>query len=709
MININELLLGYYDILLYLHLKNTKNGNNIRVSEYTDYLNYLLDDNLICSNVYGKTRCSTTVEIVKYIYEAKNAKDVVKINGTVDCNQIERRLINNFKIYNMASISIQPDHIFYIVKNGKNEYFVMSSWIYLYKFNIVKIDNINIFIGEYINCFCKKNNNKLSLDNVNIDKYYRFLTKYFIYKADIQNESLYICNNINNISDILHNYDFIYKDFYGIDNKNVIVNHISEFTFYDVNDAYFNVENLKSTILADLYRTLINREITNSTVDVYTTLFNWINDAYFAKIYTGSPEHNMRVNTLIDKILDLLNIFNTESSTVIVFGKPKSKMQHIVQYGGHIRPYRLIASDNIMKKNKNMYYEYLYKQWKYIYMSIKDSGPFYEDIESFLFINKNNMYSNNNVYDINNENILLANANMKNNDLILKNFINDVNTNINGISLKNSLNNIQGLLTKLNTSNCMQIIASYNNKKIIIYLMIQNLSYDKINTNNTPYNTYDMSFDTYVAYIKYKDQLNIINFELNDVISVFRSKYKIINDTYYKSFRNINNIILEKCNIYYKPYVEQINYLESVIIQKTMGLFYIDHIYPLPYDSNNYTMTIYPNLGKDVIELAYIQNIIQYIAINSADLSKKYGIMLDYFTNRKKIQNISTYDVQYLYLYKLLYENYNNDIHGYDIHNIISKYNSEIHYIKFFIKSTNMFEFKKPLIENINYFYHPFV
>lgn len=697
--NINEILLKYYDVLLYLYLKKNKASNP---GEYISYLQYLLNDNLVCSNVYGKTRCYTSTQIIEYLFEAKNAKKQIDISTTSNCYEILRQLRDDFKTHNMVKISIHPDHIFYIVSDKKNQYYLMSSWIYLYKLNIIKIDSIDIFIENYVRFFCVRNRNKLSLSQVDIDEYYKFVTKYFIYKSDIQANSIYVMANINNIFDITHEYgDFVYKDFYGLNdgpnNKYNLINHTSVFTFYDVNISYFNVENIKSTILTDIYIQLLNYERIPPTSNLLTVLFNWVNDDEFKKIYVASSYQTQKINNLLNEILNLLNVFDQKSTTLIV-SKPGKKYNNIIHYGGgHLRYLQLFSSKDSIKSNKNIYYDFIYKNWKNIIHYTNTNFYNYGDTESILFINKNSMYN------ISNQNILL-NTSVQDGDLVK--FVNNINST--NLPLLSSINNLQYLLEKLNASNCIQIIANHNGKNIVIYILSHNYIYNNIKILKPIGGTIPVQNNTFVAYIKYKDQLSIINFDPTDIQTIFASKYRLIENTFYKSFRNLNQIVLKNCNIYNKSNMEQINNFESVLLNEFARMIYIDNYDNLLSDTNNYYFNIYINFNSNAKEPVPLNNTINLIITNHENIVNNYTTINNYISKKILYLDIFENNLYYMYLYTLIKNNYDSVNNMYNINNIISKYNKDIEHVKFFIEAIKVFKSKRTVIENMNNFYSPF-
>jgi len=671
MVNINDFLLEHYDTLLYLYLKRSKNIDKTRMGEYNDYLHSLLGRNTVCSNVYGKTRCSTAVEIVKYVYGAKNPSNTVTINPSItDCDDTGDELLKLFHKHNLVKVDIDPDHVFYILKGNDGKYYLISSWIYLYKFNIVKINDIDSFLDNYITYFCKINRDIVAMSDIDYNTYYQFITKYFIYKVDVRYSSLYISNNIDNISDMLQNYNFIYKDFYGIDNDGNLVGHKSGFTFYDIDIANFNIEDLRSSLFSELYNVLIGWEISGKANDMYTVIFNWMNDAEFAKIYNKSNEHNSEINNLIKKLIMLLDELDNGRSSIVVFGKPNKKEKHMMQYGGHLRPFKLYGSTSYSDKNRNTYCEFIYENWKYIYQSINNNY----DSESFLFMDQGKM-------------------------------VKQVN-NINGTVLDKSLYHIENIIKNINMDECLHIAISVNSKKYVFYVMPQFLRYDKINIINPAKGQFDIPDRTYMAFIKYGENLNIINFDVNNIPDLFSTKYKIINDTFYRSQNDFTNIMIEKCNIYHRSGRNQIDNLENIVISDLVENIYVDEFIALPFDNENNMMTIYTDLYDEIIEQIPLQNIINIMVMNISDIQKKYDTVTNYFI---KNENITIDDIHHMYIYKLLKENYNGNINKYDIQNINTTYNSNIKNIIFYGDFVDIFRrHKNNIARKMNNFFHPF-
>jgi hypothetical protein len=119
------------------------------------------------TNSYGETRCATSVSL--YINNIFKYADYTPVEDKKYDSYIENQLtpndkknnrdryIHDMQIFilrnNFIKLNIEPDHICCLYKiNGS--WYLMSSWIYLYRFNIMKINSIREFLIDFIyDCF----------------------------------------------------------------------------------------------------------------------------------------------------------------------------------------------------------------------------------------------------------------------------------------------------------------------------------------------------------------------------------------------------------------------------------------------------------------------------------------------------------------------------------------------------------------------------
>jgi len=316
-INFINYLLEYSDTLLYLYLeKNEKNS-----SEFRHYVSSLIKKNQVCSNVYGLTRCYTTTMVLENIMGIgthnklfeNNTCFVPLNNGVCEINDMYNKIIEESKLKNLIRVDITPDHVFYLLKSN-DSWYLISSWIYLYSLNCIKI-NFEKFMKDFLLFFYQMKNKKTNLTGLLDNSYMIFLAKYFMYKTSVHNNSIFISNDIHSVRESLDS-DFIKTDYYGKDPDG---NHECGMEFYNANstDISFLKSNLLSNVLmfvSDNWYTIM--ETNNLKINDYKKILDigvkqWLleNDTVKSKNKYKTDNEKIYFDEQLDILYDIKNIF----------------------------------------------------------------------------------------------------------------------------------------------------------------------------------------------------------------------------------------------------------------------------------------------------------------------------------------------------------------------------------------------------------------
>lgn len=519
-IDILNYLLRYRTPLLFLYLNKNQSSHE---TEMDMFCNELVGNSYACATNYGKTRCGTSSNIMDEIFGLKKTNPILIINQegyknehglTQKMEQIKRNIENT----NIIKISICPDHIFNIIKLNNNKWYMLSSWMILYNFNIIEI-NIDDFIEDFMVFYYKYNNKTQYVTQYDVDfeePYKRFLAKYFIYTMSVYRNSVHIDMNLRNVrqltninEDVLNvlgnNNDFIYKDFYG-ENNNYTYTHNFSMWFYNCNqnNIALNIE----PFFIDLNNLLNNCEDNK----IYYKIKDWImkNKHVFNK--TKSTEYFDSLVSLANSLKNLYKFYKEKYTITfnesifednLKFIPEYSNMQYYTdhllnrvknQYGG-IFPYRNLKKIDIEKIQKSpSYFEILYKYWHIL------GGKYV----------LSNMFRKKKIYDSNGE------------------FINDINNLCynNVIKIKIYNNKTQQVVSWfIFKSFYPSINSTYENPTYII--LYNNQEYNELNSK----------------------KMIMINCEnANNIYDIMHYKYTIIGNTILRSINDINDTIIEsKC------------------------------------------------------------------------------------------------------------------------------------------------------------------
>lgn len=495
-LNIIQFILEYSNTLLFLYLEKHKQ-NRTHAYEYDDFIKSLFNnaDNTCSTNKYGNTRCYTTTEIINLVFGINEPNK--KIEQNADIKDVKNKINNYVQENKLIKISIEPDHIFYILRTPNDESFLISSWIYLYKLNIIKI-NFDEFMADFLELFYKD-----KINDINYDKYESFLSKYFFYKSNVKKNSLFIINDINSLRESLkslHINDIIYTDYYGHGGK-----HILEFEFYDIN--YHNISFLLSGFLTNVvvfctkHFEEINGDMTQKNIMIHL-ITNWLKTEAINYVKQDDNEYfNAQISILAQSIFELIDFAdngnhlsydNINNDDYLYAGKENALTKFYVKkifekinnnlsidiIGGKIS--RKI--EQINTHINNTFFEYIFKYW--IILSKK------YNLADFLIADK--IYENNNI----------------------------------------SIKNMKDYISSNNYDNVYRIHYLQNNKEKMSYIVTQKNTYSNGKTSPS-YLFIDNENEIYYNN-ENSSRLIFINFNINTLQELLLQRYVIIGNTFYR-------------------------------------------------------------------------------------------------------------------------------------------------------------------------------
>lgn len=518
-INFIQFLLEYSETMLFLYLERSPNQNE----EFKGYIKNLGGSSLTCTNIYGNTRCFTTTSILNYIFGIDESVHELECNND---NLIKLENVQQLSnIHDLIRISITPDHIFFLLKSHTGNWFMISSWVKLYSFNIIKID-FNEFMVDFLDIYCKTQNmNDRVKNNTFKQKYLIFLAKYFVYKTAIHNNSLYISTDMNFIRAVLKNIanDFLKTDYYGNNGR-----HSVSMKFFNIN--YNDLSNLKSSLLSNFikysilnYGKITDRKDYKSYMRSSVSL--WLNSNNLIKAHRRELNGNDLINyndsieALGQSILEVVDF--SDKGNLIIYEPLRNED---ILYAGQNSIVTKIYGKKIMRKmmenNNNIdFVENLYGGYfdnKLHELRINPNKTAYEYLFKFWnLISFNNTLKDLLINPINNVINTMNNPSIE--DIVV--VVTDDIDNIHEIEYI-----VHGIHKK---SYIICQIVNYRETDKHMYLFI-----DNVNTN------------------QYSNRLIMIDFAIETITSVFNSSYVIIGNTFYRDI--ITDIQFTKMNMYKK-------------------------------------------------------------------------------------------------------------------------------------------------------------
>ena len=134
-------------------------------------------------NLIQHTSCSIYAKLFIYMMidnNEDNENEMIFDKYKIDDN-VENLIKNN-----ILKITIPTIHTF-VIYNNDGKWFLISSWIFLYKLTVQKIDNIRLFLYKIIEYFYL---------NIKDNEYEEFFMTYFFRKINKYNNAQYITISI---------------------------------------------------------------------------------------------------------------------------------------------------------------------------------------------------------------------------------------------------------------------------------------------------------------------------------------------------------------------------------------------------------------------------------------------------------------------------------------------------------------------------------
>jgi hypothetical protein len=674
-INLLELILTYHNSLfLFLDILST---DKIHDSEFNDIFKNISCNKNKMTDLYGFTRCYSACKYLNnLLFKNNNAqKKYAYLENNIIYNNIIKDMHNN--AYNKVEIVINPDHIFLLYKiNG--EWYMFSSWIQIYNFNIFKINDIDFFIKK----ICKYFN-----DNDKDEDYYNFLQKYFMYKIVNNNNSIYITKDIrtinykiNNINmpDFLKDYSFIIDDYMGTQGKHTIkisLNYISN------NDVISNFKKIINNIYNDANNNNDNNiKYNNETKFIKKMITNTTNDAdvFISYIFRTKQIDDMLtillklknkrdkeyfgildgLSLMIDEILYIYDIVNSVHHKLILKNPMYNKDTYqfnnklILKYGN-------MLVDNI---HKNKYY--------YGFLTGGEYTFYNSNINSFLIKFKNDnlkreIYSDYVLHDdklISSKNDiikifynlynLIGTCYDKNNKKCMDEILN-ILKNSKDLGIKYSGYTYDKIMQIINQYNDIDsehiIIIYYNDTPYIYFNRFYTINHYNIR-DNKHYNTH------MIMYYKY-DKLFFIEADYEYILdSIFTNYIPFNNNVYIYTEKNID--IQNNINIV----VHKINKGLTVNIHKNIRSYIEKYTNKINYNNSN---ELFVNIYKKKNENRTF-SLSDFIKLNDIiNYKKNYDDVDDFYTIKKDFnynpmldeQQHSVFDLKNIYLSFRLYNN----------------------------------------------------
>ncbi len=217
----------------------------------------VINDKSSC--LWSVSRCYTFSSITVRLFN-------VKLKHT-DINYIKS---HQFKI-NFIHFTINPDHVFNLIKINNSWYYV-SSWMLLYSGVMIKIDNLNEFLDCLQMYFFDENYKKNRRAN---NKFMKFIETYFIFKLHNNDGNMIKINNFSLINQL------IYRS--GENMIENLLNLIKKKKYnFDISYGYSKILSTKDTSL--LLDNFFNQYV-NNKIELFKNVNNNVHEKYFFDEY----------------------------------------------------------------------------------------------------------------------------------------------------------------------------------------------------------------------------------------------------------------------------------------------------------------------------------------------------------------------------------------------------------------------------------------
>ena len=291
-INILEIILSFHKTLYDLILLNDTDEDDVNETK-TECIDCIASsglENKVCTNKHGMTRCSSTTDIfLDTILFANKSELIIYDNSQKVVLDLTAHIPQIIIQSDLIKISIRPDHVFYLYKI-KSTWYLLSSWMYLYNFNILKIEDITEFLS-LLNMFFYMNQKQSD------SKYQDFLQKYFIYKYSIAQNSVFITKDIKTLYYSLNNIingNFILTDYNGNCNIKNLCSHVLIVRCYNIKES--DVISTFTQYIKEYYNIYFNTPIPTNFTQLYGDTFKVM------KYYLDEKYYDNAIYNIINKI-----------------------------------------------------------------------------------------------------------------------------------------------------------------------------------------------------------------------------------------------------------------------------------------------------------------------------------------------------------------------------------------------------------------------
>ena len=291
-INILEIILSFHKTLYDLILLNDTDEDDVNETK-TECIDCIASsglENKVCTNKHGMTRCSSTTDIfLDTILFANKSDPIIYDNSQKVVLDLTDHIPQIIIESDLIKISIRPDHVFYLYKI-KSTWYLLSSWMYLYNFNILKIEDITEFLS-LLNMFFYMNQKQSN------SKYQDFLQKYFIYKYSIAQNSVFITKDIKTLFYSLNNIinkNFILEDYNGTCNIKNLCSHVLIVRCYNIKEP--DVISTFTQYIKEYYNIYFNTPIPTKFTQLYGDTFKVM------KYYLDEKYYDNAIYNIINKI-----------------------------------------------------------------------------------------------------------------------------------------------------------------------------------------------------------------------------------------------------------------------------------------------------------------------------------------------------------------------------------------------------------------------
>jgi hypothetical protein len=258
------------------------------------------------SCLWAISRCFTFSSITKRLFNV-NLKSKVQFDSLF----INRKIKGTI---NFINISLNPDHVFNLIKIGDCWYYI-SSWMLLYSGVIMKIDDIESYLNKLYIYFIKSNFKKNRKQNYT--DFISYIETFFIYKLEQYGDNNTIkINNFSLINQLIHrtgeNMIEQMLNLIKVKKDKIVDNKVNKYNVY-FNIGYINNIDDINIIYDNFYEQYIkkctlntNNNYINTYFDEYFALKKYSKPSFFKTLDTMFNNEIVSNNKYINKIIKLI-------------------------------------------------------------------------------------------------------------------------------------------------------------------------------------------------------------------------------------------------------------------------------------------------------------------------------------------------------------------------------------------------------------------